>query len=81
MIGDLVNKILEESAPPSDVAEIKIIDGVSARFRILVDMDERQRTEEEALRWAKSMQATVQGGGACLRGKTLRQTILASWHR
>lgn len=62
MIGDLVNKILEESAPPSDVAEIKIIDGVSARFKILVDMDERQRTEEEALRWAKSMQATVQGG-------------------
>jgi hypothetical protein len=62
MIGDLVSKILEESAPPSDVAEIKIIDGVSARFKILVDMDERQRTEEEALRWAKSMQQTVQGG-------------------
>ena len=62
MIGDLVNKILEESAPPSDVAEIKIIDGVSAKFKILVDMDERQRTEEEALRWAKSMQQTVQGG-------------------
>ena len=28
MIGDLVSKILEESAPPSDVAEIKIIDGM-----------------------------------------------------
>lgn len=62
MIGDLVNKILAESAPPSDVAEIKIIDGVSCKFKILVDMEERTRVETEAVRWSTEMAKTVQGG-------------------
>jgi hypothetical protein len=62
MIGDLVNKILQESAPPSDVAEVKIIEGVTARFRILVDMEERTKTEEQALLWARDYQKVVQGG-------------------
>ena len=62
MIGDLVSKVLEMSAPPSDEIELTIIEGVKIKFRILVDMEERMKVEEEVIRWAKDFAKTVERG-------------------
>lgn len=62
MIGDLVSKVLEMSAPPSDEIELTIIEGVKIKFRILVDMEERMKVEEEVIRWAKDFAKSVERG-------------------
>jgi hypothetical protein len=62
MIGELVSKILEASAPPSDEVEITIIRDVKCKFRVLCDLEERIKVEEEVKRWATDMQKSVQGG-------------------
>lgn len=62
MIGDLVAKVLEVSAPPSDEIELTIIEGVKIKFRILVDMEERMKVEEEVIRWAKDFAKSVERG-------------------
>ena len=61
MIGDITAKILAQSAPPSDSVEITVVEGIKLKFKILVDMDERLRVEQEVSKWAKDMQKTVQG--------------------
>ena len=62
MIGDLVSKVLEMSAPPSDEIELTIIEGVKIKFRILVDMEERMKVEEEVIRWAKDFAKSFERG-------------------
>ena len=62
MVGDLLNKILDQSAPVSDVVEITIIDGVKLTFKVLCDMEERLRVEAEALRFAKNMSKQIAEG-------------------
>lgn len=62
MVGDLLNKILDQSAPVSDVVEITIIDGVKLKFKVLCDMEERLRVEAEALRFAKNMSKQIAEG-------------------
>ena len=62
MIGELVSKILEASAPPSDEVEITIIQDVKCKFKVLCDLEERMKVEEEVKRWATDMQKTVQAG-------------------
>ena len=68
MIGELVTKVLEASAPPSDEIELTIIEGVTLKFKILVDMEERMKVEDEVIRWAKGFAASVERG-----------TVLDAW--
>ena len=62
MIGDLVAKVLEVSAPPSDEVEITIIEGVKGKFKLLCNMEERMKIEEEVIRWAKDFSKSVERG-------------------
>ena len=77
MIGDLVSKVLEMSAPPSDEIELTIIEGVKIKFRILVDMEERMKVEEEVIRWAKDFAKSVERGAVLEAWKDVATDNLA----
>jgi hypothetical protein len=62
MVGELLNKILETSAPVSDTVEVTVVEGVKLRFKILIDMEERIRIENEVTRWAKQMSKQISEG-------------------
>lgn len=77
MIGELVNKILEQSAPPSNIVELTIVEGVKLKFKLLVDMEERMSMEATVMQWAKQMQKSVQAGRMLAEWKEVATENLA----